>query len=489
MALAELHFSSPHQQTGGLVHFSPDGKLIACAAAYRLVVRDVETLEIVHIFSCKDVVEKIEWSRDSKYVLCGIFKRGLAQVWSVEQPEWYCNVDEGPIGLSCVRFSPGGRHVLATADFQLRITVWSLLDRSVCYIRFPKFTEAGLDFSPDGRQMALAERRDGKDSVALFECEGWSAVRSFPVATEDLADLRWSPDSAVLCVIDTVLQYQVLFYSPDGACLHTYRPYDHALGVKSFCWSPGGRYLALGSFDEKVRLLNHLTWRRIAEVDHPSEVRASDFPGAVCYVEPPDSTSGVLADNGDGNALAVAGTPGGQKRQAAGPTGYVATRPPLTVPTLPPSFESEHAARQGVGLLQWSAAGRYLASRSDLMPCALWIWDASTFGLHAVLLQQQPVTAIAWHPRHELLAVCSGTAKLFLWSPGGCRTAPMPGESNFRVTSMEWSPSGGALLLLDRERFCMCFLAGDDPAANAGGQQGLAGGQVGGVAAGGEQSA
>ena len=96
--------------------FSPDGKLVACAAAYRLVVRDVETLEIVHIFSCKDVVEKIEWSRDSKYVLCGIFKRGLAQVWSVEQPEWYCNVDEGPIGLSCVRFSPGGRHVLATAD-------------------------------------------------------------------------------------------------------------------------------------------------------------------------------------------------------------------------------------------------------------------------------------------------------------------------------------------------------------------------------------
>ena len=45
--LAELHFSSPHQQTGGLVHFSPDGRLVACAAAYRLVVRDVETLEVV----------------------------------------------------------------------------------------------------------------------------------------------------------------------------------------------------------------------------------------------------------------------------------------------------------------------------------------------------------------------------------------------------------------------------------------------------------
>ena len=82
-----------------------------------------------------------------------------------------------------------------------------------------EFTEAGLDFSPDARMMALAERRDGKDSVALFECDGWTALRSFPVATEDLADLRWSPDSTVLCVIDSVLQYQVLLYPVDGACL------------------------------------------------------------------------------------------------------------------------------------------------------------------------------------------------------------------------------------------------------------------------------
>jgi WD40 repeat protein len=207
--MEELHYSSPHTQTNGLVHFSPDGLYVACAAAYRLIIRDVSTLDILHIFSCKDSIERIEWSQDSKYVLCGIFKRGLAQVWSVEHPEWYCNVDEGPIGLSYVRFSPGGRHVLATADFQLRVTVWSLLDRSVCYMRFPKFSKEGLDFTADGGRMALAERRDGKDSVSVFECEGWTAMRNFAVATQDLADLKWSPDGAVLCLIDTVLQYQV----------------------------------------------------------------------------------------------------------------------------------------------------------------------------------------------------------------------------------------------------------------------------------------
>ena len=161
----EVQFSSPHQQSAGLVVFSPDGRLVASAAAYRLVVCEVATLEIVQIFSCADVIEHVDWSFDSIYVVCGIFKRGLAQVWSVLQPEWYCKVDEGPVGLSFVRFSPGGRHVLATADFQLRITVWSLLDRSVCYIRFPKFAKEGLAWA---QHYLLDGSHDKKDERKAY---------------------------------------------------------------------------------------------------------------------------------------------------------------------------------------------------------------------------------------------------------------------------------------------------------------------------------
>lgn len=450
----EVQFSSPHQQSAGLVVFSPDGRLVASAAAYRLVVREVATLEIVQIFSCADVIEHVDWSFDSIYVVCGIFKRGLAQVWSVLQPEWYCKVDEGPVGLSFVRFSPGGRHVLATADFQLRITVWSLLDRSVCYIRFPKFAKEGLAFSGDKRHMVLAERRDGRDSLSILECEGWVAVRSFPVATQDLADVCWSPDDATLCVIDNVLQYQVLIYTPEGRCLHTYRPYEHALGVKSFGWSPTGQFLALGSFDERVRLLNKLTWQRIAELEHVTHVRPSDHPQAVAYVEPPGPLS-VADENDDDNAQPGRG---GAKRP---PMGYVATRPPLAVPALKANADQPNP-KQGIGLLQWSSAGRYLLTRNDNMPCAVWVWDAETLALHTILVQQQAVRAAAWHPREQLLAVCSGSAKLFLWTPNGCRTVPMPTETNFKVSSMQWSPDGETLLLLDRDRFCLCFIRGED---------------------------
>ena len=62
----------------------------------------------------------------------------------------------------------------------------------------------------------------------------------------------------------------------------------------------------------------------------------------------------------------------------------------------------------------------------------------------------------------QLLAVCSGSAKLFLWTPNGCRTVPMPTETNFKVSSMQWSPDGETLLLLDRDRFCLSFIRGED---------------------------
>lgn len=48
-------------------------------------------------------------------------KKGLVilQVWSIEQPEWTCKIDEGSAGLCAVRWSPDGRHILTTADFNV----------------------------------------------------------------------------------------------------------------------------------------------------------------------------------------------------------------------------------------------------------------------------------------------------------------------------------------------------------------------------------
>lgn len=50
-----------------------------------------------------------------------------------------------------------------------------------------------------------------------------------------------------------LFQYKVLLYSLDGRLLSTYQAYQWSLGIKSVAWSPSSQFLAIGSYDEKVR--------------------------------------------------------------------------------------------------------------------------------------------------------------------------------------------------------------------------------------------
>jgi WD40 repeat protein len=138
-----MNFSELFKQSNQLCRFSPDGSHVASCSSYRLVVRDVDTLQITHLYTCLDAIQYLEWSPDSLFILCGMYKRGLVQVWSLEQPDWTCKIDEGSAGLIAVRWSPDSRHILTTAEFHLRITVWSLINKSVSYIKYPKEASPG----------------------------------------------------------------------------------------------------------------------------------------------------------------------------------------------------------------------------------------------------------------------------------------------------------------------------------------------------------
>ncbi len=200
--------------------------------------------------------------------------------------------------------------------------------RSVCYIKYPKFSEKGVAFSHDSQYLAVLERRDCKDWLSIYwvgagnpsaahlrasasgsgsagESVGWALVKTYPVDTEDCADVQWSPDDRVLCVYDSPLsvgacsalspapytrcavalspccdavwwwwcgggvvwcgvvwramdQYNILVYTADGRKLARFSAYDHALGIKTVAFSPASQFLSVGSYDEAVRLFNHV---------------------------------------------------------------------------------------------------------------------------------------------------------------------------------------------------------------------------------------
>ena len=161
-----MDFTDAVSYSGPQPVFSPDRKLLASAEGYRLVVRAADSLAVVSLCSCLDRVESISWGPDSDHLLCGLFKRATVQVFCVSDPDWACNIAEGLAGVVAARWTPDGQHILLTSDFAVRLSVWSLVDQSCVYLRGPKHVQAGLAFSPDGSQLAVAHVSGSNDGPA-----------------------------------------------------------------------------------------------------------------------------------------------------------------------------------------------------------------------------------------------------------------------------------------------------------------------------------
>uniref|UniRef100_A0A4W5N7Q8 WD repeat containing, antisense to TP73 n=1 Tax=Hucho hucho TaxID=62062 RepID=A0A4W5N7Q8_9TELE len=404
-----MNFSEVFKQSNQLCRVSPDGKYLATCVQYRLVVRDVNTLQILHLYTCLDQIVHMEWSSDSLFILCAMYKRGLVQVWSLEQPDWYCKIDEGSIGLVSSRWSPDGRHILNTTEFH-NLTMLN----SVSWI----------DFSRDGCYMALAERRDCRDYVSVFVCDDWHLLRHFETETQDLAGVEWSPNGCVLAVWDSCLEYKVLLYSLDGRLLSTFSAYEWSLGIKSLAWSPSSQFLAIGSYDEKVRILNHITWKKVTEFDHPATINNTK---AVVYKEVERKPVVGSADLSIQQHITMGSTLFNTQSK------YEICPLPVQVPVVKPDLDRANP-KVGVSSMAFSSDNRYLATKNDSMACVVWVWDMQRLGLLAVLEQTSAVRCFQWDPRRPRLALCTGNAKLYLWSPAGCVSVQVPAEGTVAVT-------------------------------------------------------
>lgn len=73
-------------------------------------------------------------------------------------------------------WAPTSRHVMTISKFNIRMTVWSMIDKSIQYIESPKHsgndpTAKGVAFSPNDKVMAVIQKNleDGKDLIGLYD--------------------------------------------------------------------------------------------------------------------------------------------------------------------------------------------------------------------------------------------------------------------------------------------------------------------------------
>jgi WD40 repeat protein len=571
----------------GLACFSPDGRLLATTEQNRIIVRHSETLQTLHSFACLDGVCAVSFAPDSTLIFGAQYKRKIVQVFSLKDPSWNAKIDEALAGLTYAQWAPDSRHIITRSEFNLRLSVWSLVRKSVTYIKQPKImppapvenitglgtasvaTEAGngnnVRFSNSGHFMAVLTRIECKDVLGIYsvaadaaaQSGGWDLLRQFHIDTEDCVQIEWSPDDAQILCVDSPLTYNIVVYTPSGQRVLQHRAYEHALGVKAgpgVKWSPSATFLAVGSYDQQLRVFNNATGQLMTAYTHstqavnlqgkkggslvlyaerplnPSHVAAklaagasqedkennplddtalnfelanvsvmegvaapedfdvsrSKVPGALKSLAAkkklvsggagPVVTKGKIAPKAGASssssssslaakkpgAATISSSTGGirqEKPTLSIPSKYVIEDLPLQLTSMNPAVESADP-KIGVGIVGWSTGDKYLVSRNDNHPNAVWVWDTQKLALTAVLTQMDAVRCIAWDPKRLRFALCTSTSKLYLWSPEGCSIVDVPlatGQA-FQVRKLEWNAEGTCILLMDKTKFCCCYM-------------------------------
>ncbi|KAH9968845.1 quinon protein alcohol dehydrogenase-like superfamily [Russula dissimulans] len=473
-----MDFTEIYRQSGGLVAFSPGAHFILTAVADSLVVRRADTFHVSRSWQVppspspsaaaiatassrppvrpgpnvdsltQTVISHIGWSPDSEYVFAACVKLGVVYVFRMRDEEWTAHIESGAEGLIRAEWAPDGRHVLCFSEWGLRLTVWSLAAGIATYIQYPLHPDKGHAFRQDGRYFVLAERHKSKDTVGVYDAaNSFSLARHFPSPTSSMNSLALSPTGNHIAVWEGPLEYRLYILSLAGDVLGSFRPDpDPGFGIRNVVWHPSGMFLAVSGWDNKIHILEQLTWSSIATLELATRIPAN----VTIWREP---SNWLEATEGRGFL---------SYEKLEGPHPLNANR----------VDNSKAYPKSGTTQLEFNKTGTLLLARFENVPTAVHLFafpgpgEAFSPRLRSVLLHTSAVTHAHWNPVRQgrFVLSCSGQA-MYLWSEewigegdaeemAECVGIP---AKKFDARDVRWAPDGKGLLLVDRETFCCAF--------------------------------
>lgn len=414
-------------QYSGNITISDDSKYLAYSRGQNLIIYECETLKQKQKLNFYDNIEYIQWSKNNKLILIGLFKRGICEVRSIDddQNNWYCKIDEGIQGMNYALFSPDSNHILTITEFNIRLTVRSLVDKSTFFINLPKFSRRGLSFSENGERkfMALAERHNAQDMIGIYYLGNWTCLNKFQPQTVDLQDIFWSYDSSSLIVQDTPNIFKVLIYSIIGNLEKEIKIPEFGLGIKCILVSPNERkYTCLGLFNATIHLFNNISNTNISVFEHNKErlnlkevkifKEEKKENGIYKYKELTEQKENIFSSLDIG--------------------------------------QSKNQYENGISKIAYSYENNYLASKNDNMPMVIFIWDLNKLELISILIQKNEIKFFDWIPRQNILFIATGSNKLNyfdLSEPENPKCKVREIKQEFSNNSFIFSPNGKIMII------------------------------------------
>lgn len=461
-----MNFDGAADITGSLCAWSPNGLYLAVVASRsRLVVRDSKTLDVIFSEICssgstgarttlltgeESKIDKIGFSPDSVFVYACSFKAGVSHIFQVQESDqrWKAKITEGVAGLSDIIFTPDSRHLVAFSELNIKLTLWSFVQKKVRYIKYPK-NRACVQFSPDGKYLSVVERREGRDCVSLFSCSDWGIAKHFETDCPDCAELSWSPRADSICIWSTPLEFSCYVYTLDGQCIFSFTPTTLGLGIATVAWSPCGNLLALAGCDGKTRLFNTINWSLVTELSAVSNTIANTKTLVYEEVEVPVKDVDLrLAKE------FLSKRPETEYR--------IIDKRPVHILATEKAKSPENKTGKSFKItdLKFRPDGHYLAVRTEGVPSTVYIYSIQDLRLDSALVQRYPVTNMTWgpvQPYSDCLTILTTDGSIHAWSSNGavCLTLPVQ-DSDLVVDQIQWNPRGKALALATKEKIICC---------------------------------
>jgi WD40 repeat protein/class 3 adenylate cyclase len=316
-------------------------------------------------------------------------------------------------------FSPDGK-LLATVTLD-GTTLWDTATwrRVAPPLRSSQGGWQGVDFSPDGRTLAIA---GGKGRVELWDVASRKELRELtdPAAEPGvpmLSVVRFSPDGSVIAAGPQETNHVTLWDAATGHVIGppiTTNPPGTG-GAQSISFSPDSRRIAVPGAPGTVGIWDVATGRRVGDplAIGRAEVNAAIFAdGGRAVIASDDSGSVSMVDIGTGRRI----------------------RPPLSVGNKP------------AGSLDLSPDGRLVAAASYEGP--VFVWDTKTGAPYgsALTADTSPGNDVAFSPDGRTL-VSSHLRSAVVWSMSGEQAIgePLGGPTDL-TTDVSFSPDGKRLV-------------------------------------------
>ena len=424
-----LTFSNKRKYSGNIA-FSPDSKYFAISKGLELIIYDNKYLKPYQNCSFVDFIEDIQWSKNSKLILVGLYKRARCEIRSIENPKWYCSIDEGVKGMKYSLFSPDSLHILSICDHNIKLSIRSLVDKSLLYINFPKYARKGLSFSSKGNFMALAERNEARDYIGVYFINKWTCIKKFLTQTEDLQDVKWSYDNSALLIPDTPTLCILYIYSPIGDLISKIELYQYKMGIKSMDISPNGHYICLGLYDQSLRIFNNISYTCVTIFEHDKEI-LNDIK--VNYYK-----EEILNNEGESK--------------------YIQIKPPIdlrneNILKNKNNYINDKVPKIGISKMAFSFDNYFLATKNDKMPNILFIWDINQMNLQFVLIQLNEIVHFEWAKNKNILFISTNNNKLYYFTLDSCKILQL--SKDFNNKSLIFSSDGKKMMIKDTNNFIM----------------------------------